>query len=129
MTAEMLRYSELTDNEVNFYDKYGYLSLPGLLSREAAEDLAGDVLHIMAGLGISLEALHRASTSKDKLRQSRQYLGWFGLGAPGAQRGFEGDCCASDGRTIDCLPAFHSCQEWWRRWQISFSPGQSIHAL
>lgn len=36
MADEILRYSQLTDNEVNFYDKVGYLSLPGLLSREAA---------------------------------------------------------------------------------------------
>ncbi len=79
MAAELLRYRELTENEVNFYDKYGYLSLPGLLSREAAEDLAAEVLDIMAGLGISREALRNASTSKDKLRQSRQYLAGSGL--------------------------------------------------
>ncbi len=79
MAAELLRYSELTDNEVNFYDKHGYLSLPGLLSREAAQDLAREVLDIMAGLGISREALRNASTSKDKLRQSRQYLAGTGL--------------------------------------------------
>ena len=36
MADEILRYSHLTDNEVNFYAKNGYLSLPGLLSREAA---------------------------------------------------------------------------------------------
>lgn len=79
MAAELLRYSELTDNEVNFYDKYGYLSLPGLLSREVAETLAEEVLDVMAGLGISRESLCRASTSKDKLRQSRQYLAGSGL--------------------------------------------------
>ena len=79
MGDEILRYSQLTDNEVNFYDKYGYLSLPGLLIREVAENLAGEVLDIMAGLGISREALCRASTSKDKLRQSRQYLAGSGL--------------------------------------------------
>ena len=79
MAAEMLRYSELTDNEVNFYDKYGYLSLPGLLSRESAKSLAEEVLEIMAGLGINREALRNASSSKDKLRQSRQYLAGSGL--------------------------------------------------
>ncbi|MYE77626.1 MAG: phytanoyl-CoA dioxygenase family protein [Chloroflexi bacterium] len=79
MTAELLRYSDLTDKEVNFYAKYGYLSLPGLLSRQAAQKLAEEVLDIMAGLGISREALCQASTSKDKLRQSRQYLADTGL--------------------------------------------------
>ncbi len=79
MAAELLRYSELTDNEVNYYDKYGYLSLPGLLSRDVAAKLADEVLDIMAGLGISRTALRKASTSKDKLRQSRQYLLGSGL--------------------------------------------------
>lgn len=74
MTAEILRYGRITENEKRFYDSYGYLSLPGLLSPEAAADLAEEVLQVMAGLGISRAALRRAASSKDKLRQSRQYL-------------------------------------------------------
>ena len=74
MTAEMLRYSELSENEVKFYTIYGYLNLPGLISRGAAERLAEEVLAVMEGLGVSRADLSRASSSKDKLRQSSQYL-------------------------------------------------------
>ena len=65
---------ELTDNEVRFYKGSGYLSLPGLISAEDAAALAEEVLQVMEGLGISREDLRRATTSKDKLRQSRQYM-------------------------------------------------------
>ena len=74
MADEILRYSELTDNEVQFYGNSGYLPLPGLISATAAAALADEVLHVMAALGLSREQLCAASTSKDKLRQSRQYL-------------------------------------------------------
>ena len=74
MTKEILRYCELTDNEVNFYYAFGYLTLPGLISIDAAERLAEEVLAVMEGLGISRANLSRASSSKDKLRQSSQYL-------------------------------------------------------
>lgn len=74
MTNEILRYCELSDNEVKFYQAFGYLTLPGLVSIDAAERLAGEVLQVMEGLGLSRADLSRASSSKDKLRQSRQYL-------------------------------------------------------
>ena len=74
MVSEILRYSKLTDNEVQFYCNFGYLSLPGLISGETAAALSEEVLAVMEGLGISREDLCRATTSKDKLRQSRQYL-------------------------------------------------------
>jgi len=74
MANEILRYSKLTDNEVQFYCNTGYLSLPGLISQGDAATLAEEVVGVMAALGISQEQLCRASTSKDKLRQSRQYL-------------------------------------------------------
>ncbi len=79
MPPELLRYSQLAENEVSFYNRYGYLSLPGLISREMAASLAEEVLGVMEGLGISRADLRRASTSKDKLRQSRQYLAGSGL--------------------------------------------------
>lgn len=79
MPNEILRYGLLSANEVSFYQTYGYLALPGLISREAAERLADEVLQVMAGLGFSRADLSRASTSKDKLRQSRQYLAGSGL--------------------------------------------------
>ena len=36
MANEILRYSELTDKEVRFYGKSGYLSLLGLISAAAS---------------------------------------------------------------------------------------------
>ena len=74
MANEILRYSKLTDNEVQFYCNTGYLSLPGLISQGAAATLGEEVVAVMAALGVSQEQLCRATTSKDKLRQSRQYL-------------------------------------------------------
>lgn len=74
MRSELLRYSQLTGNEVNFYNLYGYLCLPGLIQQDAAAFLAEEVLAVMEGLGIAREDLRTARTSKDKLRQSRQYL-------------------------------------------------------
>ena len=74
MALEFLRYWQLTSKEIRFYDTYGYLCLPGLISREAAAELADEVLQVMEGLGISRGDLREARSSKDKLRQTRQYL-------------------------------------------------------
>ena len=74
MTNDILRYEQLSANEVSFYHTFGYLTLPGLISRDAADQLAEEVLQVMEGLGLSRADLSRASTSKDKLRQSNQYL-------------------------------------------------------
>lgn len=74
MSEEILRYWGLSANEVRFYADYGYLCLPGLISAGDAGALAEEVLGVMEGLGIGREDLRRATTSKDKLRQSRQYL-------------------------------------------------------
>ncbi len=74
MTQEILRYTNLTANEVQFYETYGYLSLPGLISAESAAAVAENVLEVMEGLGTPREALKVTQTSGDKLRQSAQYL-------------------------------------------------------
>ncbi len=74
MTGEILRYSNVTINEKRYYDQYGYLCLPGLIDRDTAAQLADEVLQVMAGLGVTREALHHATSSRDKLRQSRQYV-------------------------------------------------------
>ncbi len=79
MSDEILRYSGLSANEIKFYDTFGYLSLPGLISGSAAAELAREVTNVMEALGVSQEQLRAASTSKDKLRQSRQYLAGSGL--------------------------------------------------
>ena len=74
MGDEILRYRDVTDNETQFYNRYGYLALPGLISQVDAAQIAEEVLQVMECLGISRQALRQATTSKDKLRQSRQYL-------------------------------------------------------
>ncbi len=79
MAREILRYRELTDNEARFYNESGYLVLPGLISRPNAATLADEVLQVVEGLGIGRADLRRATTSKDKLRQSRQYLAHWEL--------------------------------------------------
>ncbi|MCY3779901.1 MAG: phytanoyl-CoA dioxygenase family protein [Chloroflexi bacterium] len=79
MASEILRYSKLTDNEIQFYRGAGYLTLPGLIGQDDAAALAEEVLQVIEGLGIKREDLRRATTSKDKLRQSRQYLAQWTL--------------------------------------------------
>lgn len=74
MNSDLLRYSQLSGNEINFYNMYGYLCLPGLIRKATAAALAEEVLQVMEGLGIPRADLRVARTSKDKLRQSRQYL-------------------------------------------------------
>ena len=74
MTDEILRYFELTPNEIKYYETYGYLMLPGLISRETATVLSENVFEIMEGLGTPREDLRTARSSKDKLRQTKQYL-------------------------------------------------------
>ena len=73
MNPEILRYSRLSSNEIGFYNTYGYLCLPGLIRQEVASALAEEVLQVMEGLGIARDELRQARTSKDKLRQSRQF--------------------------------------------------------
>lgn len=74
MAEEVVRYGHISEGEKRYYDRFGYLCLPGLISRETAAELAEEVLQVMEGLGLSREELRGASSSKDKLRQSRQYL-------------------------------------------------------
>ena len=79
MTTEILRYSRLSKRETSFYQSNGYLMLPGLIALPSADDLAQNVLQVMEGLGTSRKDLGRASSSKDKLRQSRQYMAYTPL--------------------------------------------------
>ncbi len=74
MIAEILRYSRLSKKEISFYQSNGYLMLPGLIALPRADALAQNVLQVMEGLAISRKDLGRARSSKDKLRQSRQYM-------------------------------------------------------
>lgn len=74
MADEIIRYTDLTQNEITFYNTYGYLMLPGLISRESASAIAENVLEIMEGLGTPREQLKVAHKTGDKLRQTKQYL-------------------------------------------------------
>ena len=125
----ILRYWQITRNEKKFYDTFGYLCLPGLISRGTAAELAEEVLHVMEGLGLDRDDLRRATTSKDKLRQSRQYLAGSGLERLIHCEELNAISRAADGRTLDALHAIHGGQER-RRWRpFSLSPGQSIYAI
>jgi len=55
---------ELTGNEVAFYEREGYLMLPGLLSEETAREVVGEVRAIMDVIGLG----------QSKLRQTTEYL-------------------------------------------------------
>ena len=129
MALEFLRYWQLTSKEIRFYDTYGYLCLPGLISREAAAELAEEVLQVMEGLGISRGVLREARSSKDKLRQTRQYLAGTNLDRLINSEGLNLVGGATDGRPIDALPAIYGGEK--RRWRraVSRSSGQSVYAL
>ena len=81
MCEEILRYWQLKTNEVKYYDSYGYLPLPGLISRETAAGLAEEVLQIMEGLGISRTELRSAKTSRRQAAPEQAVFGRFTAGA------------------------------------------------
>lgn len=59
-----IRAHHLTDMEVSFYQKEGYLMLPNTLSEDFARALRAEVLEILRIIGLG----------KTKLRQTKQYL-------------------------------------------------------
>ena len=65
---------ELTDSEVRFYQNYGYLTIPGLVSESAVPVLCEEVLTVLEANGIQRAQLDHASSTADKLRQNPQYL-------------------------------------------------------
>ncbi len=69
-----VRIPNLTDGEVNFYRRYGYLALPGFLDPEAVEPLRNEVLEVMASEGFDRARLDRAEETADKMRQANHYL-------------------------------------------------------
>lgn len=64
----------LTDSEVEFYNREGYLSLPGLVDSRAVERLRHEVFAVLAANGVPRAGLDRATETADKLRQCPQYL-------------------------------------------------------
>lgn len=65
---------QLSEGEIRFYQDEGYLYIPGLLEQATVEALKAEVLTVMVKSGVSLDRLHRASGTADKLIQSGQYL-------------------------------------------------------
>ncbi|MFC7624919.1 phytanoyl-CoA dioxygenase family protein [Microlunatus sp. GCM10028923] len=64
----------LTDSEVEFYKREGYLSLPGLVDSRAVERLRNEVFAVLEANGVPRAGLNRATETADKLRQCPQYL-------------------------------------------------------
>lgn len=60
----MIRYSHLDANETAFYERDGYVLLPGLISADVAERIASEVSAIMDVIGLG----------QSKLRQTTQHL-------------------------------------------------------
>jgi hypothetical protein len=64
----------LTDSEVEFYKREGYLPLPGLVDSSAVEQLREEVFAVLEANGVPRAGLNRATDTADKLRQCPQYL-------------------------------------------------------
>lgn len=73
-TPTVVRPLTLTDNELYFYQEYGYLTIPGFLTEEAVAPLREQVLDVLEANGISRAQMDHASDTADKLRQNPQYL-------------------------------------------------------
>ena len=85
MALEFLRYWQLTSKEIRFYDTYGYLCLPGLISREAAAELADEVLQVMEGLGISRGKPARGAIVQRQIATDPAILGGYEPGSLDSQ--------------------------------------------
>lgn len=64
----------LTDSELEFYRREGYLLLPGMIDGEAVERLRTEVFEVLEANGVPRSGLDRATETADKLRQCPQYL-------------------------------------------------------
>lgn len=64
----------LTDSEVEFYNREGYLCLPGFVDGGAVERLREEVFEVLEANGFPRSRLDRATETADKLRQCSQYL-------------------------------------------------------
>jgi len=74
MPTDVVSPYPLTDSEVTFYHRHGYLPLPGFVTTDTAARLREEVLDVLAANGVPRESLGQASGSADKLRQCSQYL-------------------------------------------------------
>ncbi len=73
-TPVVVRPLTLTENELYFYQEYGYLTIPGFLADAVVADLRAQVLDVLAANGVSRAQLDHATDTADKLRQNPQYL-------------------------------------------------------
>lgn len=73
-TDDVVAGFTLTNDEVTFYQRYGYLVLPGWVHEDALPGLRDEVYAIMAARGFSRERLNHANETADKLRQASEYL-------------------------------------------------------
>jgi len=70
----IIRPLRLEEGELFFYQKYGYLTIPGFVDSQAVAALREEVLTVLEANGIEREQLDTASSTADKLRQNPQYL-------------------------------------------------------
>lgn len=73
-TPLVVRPLTLTENELHFYQTYGYLTIPGFLAEDVVTPLREQVLDVLEANGISRAQMDHASDTADKLRQNPQYL-------------------------------------------------------
>ncbi len=71
---EIVKPLQLTDGELHFYQKYGYLVIPGLVNAPAVTTLRDEVLAVLEANGMSRAQMDQATDTADKLRQNPQYL-------------------------------------------------------
>lgn len=71
---DLVRPLSLTDSEVEFYNREGYLPLPGFVDSRAVEQLREEVFTVLEANGVPRSGLDRATETADKLRQCPQYL-------------------------------------------------------
>lgn len=73
-SANVVRRLELADGEVNFYQRQGYLVLPGFIEPAALPALVEELWAVMRPHGLTPERLSQATETADKLRQICTYL-------------------------------------------------------
>jgi 2-oxoglutarate-dependent dioxygenase len=74
-TTAVVRPLRLTESEVQFYNREGYLYLGGLIAEDIAAKLREEVIEVVCTAHrLTRAQLSKAMVSADKLRQSAQYL-------------------------------------------------------
>jgi ectoine hydroxylase-related dioxygenase (phytanoyl-CoA dioxygenase family) len=75
LQTTVLRPVNISSEDLNFYRDHGYLRINKIVDPSAIDTLREEILEVVCrSHGVSRMELSQASTSADKLRQSRQYL-------------------------------------------------------